>query len=61
MGAETNSYGLPAGFCAKYPCMHYLLEIPVGGGSSVTADTWASGSWQWGLDWGKSSSVSITP
>lgn len=39
MGKETNSYGLPAGFCAKYFCAHYLLEVSDGGDLSVTADT----------------------
>ena len=39
MEKETNSYGLPAGFYAKYFYAHYLLEVPNGGDLSVTADT----------------------
>ena len=39
MGKETNSYGLPAGFYAKYFYAHYLLEVSDGGDLSVTADT----------------------
>lgn len=33
MGQETNSYGMPAGLCAKYIYTHYLLEIPAGDSS----------------------------
>ena len=61
MGKETNSYGLPARFYAKYFYAYYLLEVSDGGDLSVTADTWTSDSWQRGIDWGKCPSVTITP
>lgn len=33
MGRENDSYGVPAGFCAKYVYAHYLLESPDGDSS----------------------------